>query len=210
MGSSERAIRYVIPPTDGTMTTPRQPATDDSSTDDDAASQTTEDDPQIPESQHAPLPSAQLHPPPAAPPPAPSNPPNTHTRARPRYELRHTLRGHTMSISSVKFSPDGALLASCGALQFLSHPSTHIHATFSLAADNVAKIWSPFSGELIRSLNGHTKGLSDISWSPDSVYLATASDDHTIRIWDVDSVRTIREIDRVWHSKELVVEGSDQ
>jgi len=61
------------------------------------------------------------------------------------------------------------------------------------AADNVAKIWSPFTGELIRNLTGHTKGLSDIAWSPDSVYLATASDDHTIRIWDVDSVRTIRE-----------------
>ena len=58
------------------------------------------------------------------------------------------------------------------------------------AADNVAKIWSPFSGELIRNLNGHTKGLSDIAWSPDSVYLATASDDHTIRIWNVDSVCT--------------------
>jgi WD40 repeat protein len=108
------------------MITPRQSATDDSSTDDDGASQTTEDDPQIPESQHAPLPPAQLHPPPVAPPPGPSNPPpptNTHTRARPRYELRHTLRGHTMSISSVKFSPDGTLLASCGALGSLYQAS---------------------------------------------------------------------------------------
>ena len=177
--------------------TSRQSATDDSSTDDDGASQTTEDDPQIPESQHVP-PPAQLHPPPVAPQPAPSNPPpptNAHTRARPRYELRHTLRGHTMSISSVKFSPDGTLLASCGTLR-PHFPSTLTHATRSQAADNVAKIWSPFSGELIRNLNGHTKGLSDIAWSPDSVYLATASDDHTIRIWDVDSVRTIREIDK--------------
>jgi COMPASS component SWD3 len=62
--------------------------------------------------------------------------------------------------------------------------------SFREAADNVAKIWSPFSGELIRNLNGHTKGLSDIAWSPNSVYLATASDDYTIRIWDVDSVCT--------------------
>ena len=61
---------------------------------------------------------------------------------------------------------------------------------FRKGADNVAKIWSPFSGELIRNLNGHTKGLSDIAWSPNSVYLATASDDNTIRVWDVDSVCT--------------------
>ena len=61
-----------------------------------------------------------------------------------------------------------------------------------LANDRVVKIWSPFTGELIRNLNGHTKGLSDIAWSADSVYLASASDDHTIRIWDVDSVSTGR------------------
>lgn len=57
------------------------------------------------------------------------------------------------------------------------------------ANDKVVKIWSPFTGELIRNLNGHTKGLSDIAWSADSVYLASASDDHTVRVWDVDSVR---------------------
>ncbi|KAI0255729.1 WD40-repeat-containing domain protein [Lactifluus subvellereus] len=137
------------------MTPPREAATDDSSTEDDAASQTTEDDPQIPESQHAPPPPAQPHPPapapPVAAPPAPPNPTpsNVHARARPRYELKHTLSGHTMSISSVKFSPDGTLLASCGNVPFPSPWK---------AADNVAKIWSPSSGELIRNLNGHTKG----------------------------------------------------
>jgi COMPASS component SWD3 len=83
----------------------------DSSTDDDAASQTTEDDPQVPEPP-APVPDAAA---PTAPPPTagPSITPTT-LRDKPNYELRHTIRGHTMSISAVKFSPDGSLLASCG------------------------------------------------------------------------------------------------
>ena len=51
------------------------------------------------------------------------------------------------------------------------------------------KIWSPFTGELIRNLNGHAKGLSDVAWSTDGVCLASASDDTTIRIWNVDTVR---------------------
>ena len=51
------------------------------------------------------------------------------------------------------------------------------------------KIWSPYTGQLIRNLNGHTLGISDVAWSSDSAFLASASDDTTIRIWDVDTVR---------------------
>ena len=56
-------------------------------------------------------------------------------------------------------------------------------------AENVVKLWSPETGEFIRNLTGHTEGLSDIAWTADSTLLASASDDTTIRIWNVETVR---------------------
>ena len=41
------------------------------------------------------------------------------TQPKPSYEPRFMLSGHTMSVSSVKFSPDGAMLASAGEFRFL-------------------------------------------------------------------------------------------
>lgn len=40
--------------------------------------------------------------------------------------------------------------------------------------------------QLITQLKGHTRGINDICWSPDSRHLASASDDTTIIIWAPD------------------------
>ena len=43
------------------------------------------------------------------------------------------------------------------------------------------------SGEGIHSiLEGHIKGVSCVSFSPDSKYIASGSSDKTIRLWDVE------------------------
>ena len=56
------------------------------------------------------------------------------------------------------------------------------------AADKTVKIWDVYAGKIVRTLVGHTEGLSDLAWSNDSKYLASACDDGTIRIWSVDEV----------------------
>ena len=57
-----------------------------------------------------------------------------------------------------------------------------------LAADKVIKLWNAFTGEFIKTLSGHTEGISDIAWAFDNELLASASDDKTIRLWNPNTV----------------------
>jgi COMPASS component SWD3 len=50
------------------------------------------------------------------------------------------------------------------------------------------KIWNPIDGKFEMSLEGHSKGISDISWASNSKYICSASDDKTIKIWDITTV----------------------
>ena|ERR1700722_3484061 len=103
-------------------------ARDGSPDEDDNSSQITEDDPRVPENQEN-ITSGSV--------PQPLSPPATSqqaaprpTRERPRYELQRTIVGHSSSISAVKFSPDGSLLASSGECYIFLSETVHLTALY--------------------------------------------------------------------------------
>jgi len=76
------------------------------------------------------------------------------------------LRGHNGTVHSVKFSPDGSIVASS-------------------SSDRTIKLWDVESGELIRTLTGHKQHVGCISFSPDGQTLASGCSDGTIKFWNV-------------------------
>ena len=41
------------------------------------------------------------------------------------------------------------------------------------------------------NINYILKGISDVSWSTDSKFLVSASDDKSLKLWDVQTVRIV-------------------
>jgi WD40 repeat protein len=89
------------------------------------------------------------------------------------------LTGHTDTVFSVVFSPDGHILASGsrdGTVQLwdLSDPT---HAT-----------------PLGPPLTGHTNTVNALAFSPDQHILTSGSADHTVRLWEMNVDRAIQRI----------------
>ena len=106
----------------------------------------------------------------------------------PNYRLKFILSGHMRPVSSLKFSPDGSILASAG--EPMPHNSFYVFAKWSRrkGADKLIKLWDVETGDIIYTLQGHTEGISDIAWASDGEHLASASDDKTIKIWNMEEV----------------------
>ena len=76
-----------------------------------------------------------------------------------------TLSGHSDTVWSVAWSPDGKRLATG-------------------SEDNTAKVWDAVTGKELLTLSSHSGTVWSVAWSPDGERLATGSDDKTAKVWD--------------------------
>ncbi len=76
------------------------------------------------------------------------------------------VEGHSGSVNSVVFSPDGATLASG-------------------SQDRTVKLWDVASREEITTLEGHSGSVNSVVFSPDGATLALGTSYGTVKLWDV-------------------------
>ncbi|KAJ6630290.1 WD40-repeat-containing domain protein [Mycena sp. CBHHK59/15] len=76
--------------------------------------------------------------------------------------------GHSSTVKSVAFSPDGAHIASG-------------------SKDTTVRLWNAASGAHLQTLKGHLTSVNSVAFSPDGTFIASGSDDKTVRLWNAAS-----------------------
>lgn len=91
------------------------------------------------------------------------------------WKIANQLTGHSNSISSLAFSPDGEILASA-------------------SNDNTIKLWQVGIGKEIRTLTGHSNYVSSLAISLDGLVLVSGSLDKVIKLWQLATGTLLRNL----------------
>lgn len=89
-------------------------------------------------------------------------------RIRPVTRASSTLEGHSESILSTSFSPDGKQLASA-------------------SGDTTVRIWDLMTETPLHTCTGHKHWVLLVAFSPDCSKIASGSMDHNVIIWNAET-----------------------
>ncbi|MCP4696826.1 MAG: AAA family ATPase [Gammaproteobacteria bacterium] len=107
--------------------------------------------------------------------------------------LLEQISGHTSSVLSVAFSPDGTTLAS-GEGNTFNFVGSKGKGILEDSDDNSVRLWDMRSGREIKKLSGHRGPVSSVAFSSDGKTLASGSYDNSVGLWDVNSGHEIQKL----------------
>jgi len=95
-----------------------------------------------------------------------------------------------VSVSQMAISPDCTMLAA----GYRFYP--------------MLTLWSLATGEIVRTLNGHTNSVRSVAWSRDGTRLVSGSEDGTVKVWDPAAGRLLATL-AVLPGREETVAATD-
>lgn len=101
-----------------------------------------------------------------------------------------TLKGHTDTVQSIAFSPDGKMLVSG-------------------SKDDTLRVWDTGTGRMLQKLAGHTADIKTVVFSRDGKMIASGSEDATVRLWDAETGRFLPTLRGHFWAVEAVAFSAD-